>query len=59
MIEEKEDPKLISTYKGHKESVLSVAFHPLGYSLHYSENRLSLVPLIPWSVFGISMAKEK
>ena len=30
MIEEKEDPKLVRTYKGHKESVLCIDFNPKG-----------------------------
>jgi WD40 repeat protein len=39
MIEEKEDPKLLKTYKGHKESVLCVDFNPNGYFFNYQGNK--------------------
>jgi hypothetical protein len=31
ILEEKEDPKLVRTYKGHKDAVTSVAIHPNWY----------------------------
>lgn len=57
MIEEKEDPKLLRTYKGHKESVLSVAYNPQGYTQSYVEGRLPLGPWMPQCVFGTLMER--
>jgi WD40 repeat protein len=28
MIKEQEDPKLLRTFKGHKDEINSIAFHP-------------------------------
>lgn len=39
MIKEQEDPKLLRTFKGHKDEINATAFHPQWYSPSYPASR--------------------
>ena len=55
MIKEQEDPKLLRTFKGHKDEINTVAFHPFWYVFFHIASKWLQVLTIAWCSYGISI----